>query len=100
MIAGKEKPELSGPVGIVRETAGAVRTGAGNALHLLGILSAYLGGFNLLPFPALDGGRLLFLAFEAMSRRKADAKIEAKVHAVGLLMMLTLIAFVTYTEIR
>jgi regulator of sigma E protease len=99
MIAGKEKPELSGPVGIVKQTAEQVRSGAGDAFKLLGMLSAYLGGFNLLPFPALDGGRLLFLGFEAASRRKADAKIEAKVHAVGLLMMLTLIAFVTYTEI-
>jgi regulator of sigma E protease len=99
MIMLKEKPELSGPVGIVRETAGAVRTGAGPTLHFLGALSAYLGGFNLLPFPALDGGRLIFLAFEAASRRRPDAKIEARVHAIGLLMMLTLIAFVTYTEI-
>jgi regulator of sigma E protease len=52
-----------------------------------------------LPFPALDGGRLLFLGFEAASRRRADAKIEAKVHAIGLLMFLTLIAVVTYTEV-
>jgi regulator of sigma E protease len=99
MIAGKEKPELSGPVGIVKETAAAAREGADTYLKLLGLLSAYLGGFNLLPFPALDGGRLLFLGFEAASRRRADAKIEAKVHAIGLLMFLTLIAFVTYTEI-
>jgi regulator of sigma E protease len=99
VVTGKEKPELSGPVGIVRETSRAVRSGAGDAFKLLGNLSAYLGGFNLLPFPALDGGRLLFLMFEAISRRKADAKVEAKVHAIGLLMMLTLIAFVTYTEI-
>jgi regulator of sigma E protease len=99
MITLKEKPELAGPVGIVRETAGAVSSGAGATLHFLGLLSAYLGGFNLLPFPALDGGRLLFLAFEAASRRRPDAKVEARVHAVGLLMMLTLIAFVTYTEI-
>ena len=99
MISGKEKAELSGPVGIVRETAGAVRSGAGTTFHFLGALSAYLGGFNLLPFPALDGGRLLFLMFEAASRRRPDAKVEARVHAIGLLMMLTLIAFVTYTEI-
>ena len=66
---------------------------------LLGAISAYLGGFNLLPFPALDGGRLLFLGFEAASRRKPDAKVEARVHAIGLLMMLTLIAIVTYTDI-
>jgi regulator of sigma E protease len=99
MIAGKEKPELSGPVGIVKETANAAKDGADTYLKFLGLLSAYLGGFNLLPFPALDGGRLLFLLFEAASRRRADAKIEAKVHAIGLLMFLTLIAFVTYTEI-
>lgn len=99
MIAGKEKPELSGPVGIVKEVGSAAKTGAHQYLKLLGALSAYLGGFNLLPLPALDGGRLLFLLFEAASRRRADAKVEAKVHAIGLLMFLTLIAFVTYTEI-
>ncbi|MBX3202680.1 MAG: site-2 protease family protein [Labilithrix sp.] len=99
MIAGKEKPELAGPVGIVKETASAAKSGAHVYLKLLGALSAYLGGFNLLPLPALDGGRLLFLLFEAASRRRADAKVEAKVHAIGLLMFLTLIAFVTYTEI-
>ena len=96
MIAGKEKPELSGPVGIVKETASAAKSGAHVYLKLLGALSAYLGGFNLLPLPALDGGRLLFLLYEATSRRRADAKVEAKVHAIGLLMFLTLIAFVTF----
>jgi regulator of sigma E protease len=99
MVAGKEKPELSGPVGIVKETSAAAKIGAHAYLKLLGALSAYLGGFNLLPFPALDGGRLLFLLFEAVSRRRADSKVEAKVHAIGLLMFLTLIAVVTYNEI-
>jgi regulator of sigma E protease len=98
MVTGKEKPELSGPVGITREMAKAVRSGPGPAFELLGALSAYLGGFNLLPVPALDGGRLIFLFFEAIARRKPDAKIEARVHALGLLMMLTLIAFVTYFD--
>ena len=99
MIAGKEKLEASGPVGIVKETAQAVKLGPGEFLQLLGAISAYLGGFNLLPIPALDGGRLIFLAYEAASRRKPDAKMEARVHAVGLLMMLTLIAIVTVTDI-
>lgn len=99
MITFRMKPQLSGPVGIVKETARAVQDGADSALWFLGLLSAYLGGFNLLPFPALDGGRLLFLGYEAISRRKADAKIEAKIHAVGLLMMLTLIAIVTYSDL-
>jgi len=98
-ITGKEKPELSGPVGITREMAKAVQSGPGPAFILLGMLSAYLGGFNLLPVPALDGGRLIFLFFEAVARRKPDAKVEAQVHFVGLMMMLTLIAFVTYWDI-
>jgi len=77
----------------------AGQAGAGRAPAVPGILSAYLGAFNLLPFPALDGGRLLFLGAEAVSRRKLDAKLEVRVHAVGLLMLLTLIAFVTYADV-
>lgn len=99
VLAGKEKLQVNGPVGIVKETAKQARTGPGVLLQFLGMLSAYLGAFNLLPFPALDGGRLLFLGVEAVSRRKPDAKLEARVHAVGLLMLLTLIAFVTYADV-
>jgi regulator of sigma E protease len=99
MIAGKEKPDIAGPVPIVKEMAAAAKRGVHDYLKLLGILSASVGGFNLLPLPALDGGRLIFLFFEAASRRRADAKTEAKVHAVGLLMFLTLIAVVTYIDV-
>ncbi len=99
VLTGKEKLQVNGPVGIVKETARQARTGPGVLLQFLGMLSAYLGAFNLLPFPALDGGRLLFLGAEAVSRRKPDAKLEARVHAVGLLMLLTLIAFVTYADV-
>ena len=99
VLTGKEKLVLSGPVGIVKETARQAKTGAGVLLQFLGMLSAYLGAFNLLPFPALDGGRLLFLGAEAVSRRRPDAKIEARVHAIGLVMLLTLIAFVTYADV-
>jgi regulator of sigma E protease len=100
VLAGKEKLEVNGPVGIVKETARQAKTGPGVLLQFLGMLSAYLGAFNLLPFPALDGGRLLFLGAEGVSRRKPDAKLEARVHAIGLLMLLTLIAFVTYADFR
>lgn len=99
MITGREKPEFSGPLGITKEVAKAVEQGVGHYFQMLGMLSAYLGGFNLLPIPALDGGRLIFLMFEAIARRKPDAKVEARVHALGLLMMLTLIAVVTYSDI-
>jgi regulator of sigma E protease len=99
VLAGKERLTVSGPVGIVKETAKQAKLGPGELLQFLGMLSAYLGAFNLLPFPALDGGRLLFLGAEAVSRRKLDAKLEVRVHAVGLLMLLTLIAFVTYADV-
>jgi regulator of sigma E protease len=97
-FSGKEDDlEFLGPVGIFKMTSAVVQTGAGNTMIFLGQLSAYLGGFNLLPIPALDGGRLLFLCFEAASRRRADAKIEARVHAVGLVMMLGFIVFLTFS---
>ncbi|MBK6696483.1 MAG: site-2 protease family protein [Myxococcales bacterium] len=88
--------DLSGPVGIVKETARAISRGPADALRFLGALSAYLCGFNLLPFPALDGGRLLFLGFEAAARRKPDAKVEAQIHAVGLIMLLALLVVVSF----
>jgi regulator of sigma E protease len=100
VIAGKEKLQVSGPVGIVKETARQAKFGVGALLPFLGMLSAYLGAFNLLPFPALDGGRLLFLGAEAISRRRPDAKVEAHIHAIGLVMLLTLILFVTYGDFK
>jgi len=98
-LSGKEKAEFSGPVGIAKEVAGAVRSGVGDALKTLAILSAYLGWFNLLPFPSLDGGRLIFLGFEAVSKRKPDAKMEARIHAFGLMIMLALVAFVSWGDV-
>jgi regulator of sigma E protease len=98
-ITGKEKAEVSGPPGIVKEAARVAQRGLGEFLGLLGALSAYLGAFNLLPIPALDGGRLLFLGIEAASRRRPNAKLEAHVHAIGLLMLLGLIAVVSVFDI-
>lgn len=99
LIAGQERPQLTGPVGIVREAKRAAERSFTEYFTLLAILSAYLGGFNLLPFPALDGARLAFLGYEAATRRKPNAKVEAQVHAVGLLMLLALIFVVSSKEI-
>lgn len=98
VITQKEEAELRGPLGIGKDLSSAAEVGTHVYLQFLGALSAYLGAFNLLPLPALDGGRLLFLLFEATARRRPDAKVEATVHAIGLLMFLTLILFVTYKD--
>jgi regulator of sigma E protease len=99
IITGKEKAQLTGPVGIVREAKRAAERSFTEYFKLLAILSAYLGGFNLLPFPALDGARLGFLSYEAVTRRKPDAKVEAQVHFVGLLMLLALLFVVSSKEL-
>jgi len=100
IITLKEKPDFRGPVGIVKDTSRAAEKSWGDYLSWLGILSAYLGGFNLLPIPALDGGRLMFLTYEAVTRRKPNARVEAHVHALGLLMLLALIAVVSVFDIK
>jgi regulator of sigma E protease len=94
-ITGQVEAELGGPVKIVEVSAQAMRRSPWEYLALLGALSAYLGAFNLIPFPALDGGRLMFLGYELATRRKPNAKIEAHIHVVGLMMLLGLMLYVT-----
>ncbi|HEX2870119.1 MAG TPA: M50 family metallopeptidase [Polyangiaceae bacterium] len=100
ILTFQTKPVLSGPVGIVSETSKAASEGWVSFVFLLGVISAYLGGFNALPFPALDGGRLAFLGYEAITRRKPNARIEVVVHALGFAMLLTLIAIVTFSDTK
>jgi regulator of sigma E protease len=94
-FTGKVEGELAGPARMVKETARAAESGWTDLLMFLGVLSAYLGAFNLIPFPALDGGRLMFLGYEATTRRRPNARIEAHIHAIGLVMMLGLMVYVT-----
>ncbi len=98
-VTGKQKAELGGPAAIVKEGARMARLGVGQMLFFLGFLSANLAGFNLLPIPALDGGRLIFLGYEAVTRRRPDAMVEAHVHLVGFFMLLALMVVVTYGDL-
>jgi regulator of sigma E protease len=100
MVMRPEKTEVAGPVQIVKYGALMVEAGPYDLLAFLAKLSAYLGGFNLLPVPALDGGRLIFLGYEAVARRKPNAKLEAQIHMFGLLMFLALIAVVTVHDFQ
>lgn len=100
VATGKGKPELSGPIGIVGEFSKAAEEGLPYFLTLLGMLSAYIGGFNLIPFPALDGGRLMFLGYEAVTRKRPEPRLEAQIHMVGLLLLLAVILLVTIGDVR
>ena len=70
-----------------------------NLVNIAVILSLSLGLFNLIPFPALDGGRLLFLLIEAIIRRPLNRKVEAIVNAVGLALLFTLMIVVTISDV-
>ena len=59
------------------------------------LLSVYLGLFNLFPLPALDGGRLVFLGYEMVTRRRANPKIETMVHMGGILILMVVMVLVT-----
>jgi regulator of sigma E protease len=100
MIIGKQKASLSGPVGIARELARRADQGMVEFLNLIMTLSIYLGLFNLLPFPALDGGRALFLGISALRRNEVNAKTEATVHMVGLVLLLGVFVIVTFKDIK
>lgn len=78
---------VSGPVGITQAVADAAKLGVMNVLYLITVITVNLGVFNLIPFPALDGGRLLFLAFEGITHRPVNKKIEGYINMAGLLLL-------------
>jgi regulator of sigma E protease len=90
---------LSGPVGIYNVVGETAKTGFINLVFLLGYISANVGFMNLLPIPAFDGGRLLFLIIEKIKRSPVSPKFENTVHAVGLVLLMALMVIITYNDI-
>ncbi|KKS44379.1 RIP metalloprotease RseP [Candidatus Azambacteria bacterium RIFOXYD1_FULL_42_11] len=99
LIAGKIPQEISGPVGIAVLTGQAANLGFIYLLQLVALISLNLTVLNLLPFPALDGGRLLFLAIEKIKGSKVNPKIENAIHGLGLALLLALAILITYRDI-
>ena len=100
--------DLSGPVGIVDTIGQAVETGvenggageaALNVLMLMILLNANLGLMNLLPIPALDGGRLLFILIEMITRKRVPQKFEGLVHLIGFVLLMILMVFVLFNDV-
>jgi regulator of sigma E protease len=99
VITGKVEGELTGPVGIAHVVYRTLSTGWINTLELLVLLNVLIGLFNLLPVPALDGGRLVFLGYEMATRRRPNPRFEATVHMVGILLLLLVLVAVTFKDI-
>lgn len=91
---------VSGPVGVTEAISETAQSGGlSGVLYLIVVITMNLGIFNLLPLPALDGGRLMFLIVEAVRKRPIDPELEAKIHAAGIIVLMLLMAFVTYKDI-
>ncbi|MBE6728467.1 MAG: RIP metalloprotease RseP [Ruminococcaceae bacterium] len=90
---------VSGPVGITVQIGSLAKQSLMNLLPIISLISINLGLFNLLPLPALDGGRLIFILFEMIFRKPVPAKKEALVHAIGMILLLSIIALITAKDI-
>lgn len=100
LILGKKVGvELAGPVGIAVLTGQAVKMGWIYLLQFMAILSINLAIINILPFPALDGGRLLFILLEKIRRRPVSQRLEAIIHNSGFVLLLFLVILVTYHDL-
>lgn len=99
LIQRRSTEGITGPVGMGKLVAQQAEKGVYAFVGILIAISVALGYFNLLPFPALDGGRLVFLGYEVITRRRPNERIEAAVHAMGLLFLLGVIALVTLRDV-
>ena len=98
IATGKEKADVGSVVRITDEFKQAFEVSFERGIQLLMMLSVYLGLFNLFPLPALDGGRLVFLGYEMVTRRRANPKIEAMIHMGGILVLGVLLILVTIKD--
>ena len=90
---------LSGPVGVIHEVGVVAKQGIYNLLYFLGFISINLGFFNLLPIPALDGSRVVFLLIELVRGKPIDPQKEGFIHFIGFVLLISLMILVTYKDI-
>ena len=99
IVSGKLAMEVAGPVGIFDLTNQATNLGFIYILQLTAILNIHLAIINILPFPALDGGRLLFLGIEKIKGSPVSGKVEGITHASGFALLILLMIAVTWHDI-
>ena len=100
IVFGSEKADPGGPIRMVEEFHRAFSSSTAHGIELVMALSVYLGLFNLLPIPALDGGRLVFLGYELLTRRRANPRIETMVHMAGIMALGVVMILVLIIDLR
>ncbi|MBU0572328.1 M50 family metallopeptidase [Patescibacteria group bacterium] len=100
LFNGQVPKDIAGPVGIFALTSKAAEYGILALINFVGILSINLVILNILPFPALDGGRLLFIGIESVIGRKVLPKIEATINAIGMIILISLLVAITIHDVR
>lgn len=100
IISGNFSPQaVSGPVGVVSEIHETARIGLLPLLFLMSMITINIGVFNLLPFPALDGGRIFFLLIELIMGRPMNRKVESYINITGLAILFTIMILITFKDI-
>lgn len=95
----KPSVEVSGPIGIARYADQAIKFGKNALLELIALLSLNLAIVNILPFPALDGGRLVLVIYEWVSKKRVNQTLERYLNLVGIIFLLTLAGLITINDI-
>lgn len=98
-IFRRRQVDLTGPVGIAGMAGEAARQGWWSFLSFLAVINLHLGILNLFPFPALDGGRIIFVLAEMVTRRKLPEKWEGYIHLAGFVVLISLILFITWQDL-
>ena len=99
LVAGKKPEGVAGPIGIYQLTGLVAGEGILPIIELIAILSVNLAIFNVLPIPALDGGRMFFIWLEWVRRKRISAELEAKINNWGMVFLLTLIALISLQDV-
>jgi len=99
VVHGTVPKDVAGPIGIFQITGMVAKSGILNILQFMGILSVNLAVINIMPFPALDGGRLVFIAYEAITKKRPKPSFEQWVNTTGMAFLLLLIILITVNDI-
>ena len=90
---------LSGPIGIYKIVGASAKNGLINLVYLTGYLCVNVGIINIIPLPAFDGGRILFLIIEKIKGKPVSPKVENTIHSIGMVLLMILMVAITINDI-